>query len=217
MGGGGVGSGGVWPEGGRSVRSCGGGGFPKRWIWIQCNSFLSAAGTSVTAVGAERGLMQVENFTENVGLIGIHHAGEFYELNIKDSSIAWEASAWGRWKIEGRSDRYEAVVEASCAPEDGTLLRAPTADRGLAPFCKDSFAGNVRLRLWHRRGGRRGDLIVDLCSDDASGAVEVGGDLLEEGGVWRVEAEMSPVVRGLLGIAVDPIELLPDFLRPPGY
>lgn len=194
-----------------------GGGFPKRWIWIQCNSFLSAAGTSVTAVGAERGLMQVENFTENVGLIGIHHAGEFYELNIKDSSIAWEASAWGRWKIEGRSDRYEAVVEASCAPEDGTLLRAPTADRGLAPFCKDSFAGNVRLRLWHRRGGRRGDLIVDLCSDDASGAVEVGGDLLEEGGVWRVEAEMSPVVRGLLGIAVDPIELLPDFLRPPGY
>lgn len=198
-----------------------GGGFPNKWIWIQCNSFLGSPGTSVTAVGAERGLMQVDNFTENVGLIGIHHAGQFYELNIRDSEIVWEASPWGQWKIEGRSDRYEAIIEASCEPEDGTLLRAPTADQGLAPFCKDSFAGNVRLRLWYReRNGRRGDQILDLRSDDASGAVEVGGSLLEEFGggddTWRVEAEMSPVVRALLAVDA-PFEFLPDFLRPPGY
>ena len=37
----------------------------------------------------------------------------------------------------------EALVEAVCeAP--GTPLRAPTADAGLAPFCRDSFAGKVR-------------------------------------------------------------------------
>ena len=49
------------------------------------------------------------------------------------------------------------------------------------------------------------------------GGGQGGGGHVGGGRVWRVEAEMSPVVRGLLGIAVDPIELLPDFLRPPGY
>ena len=200
-----------------------GGGFPNKWIWIQCNSFLSSPGTSVTAVGAERGLMQLENFTENVGLIGIHHQGQFFELNIKDSSIVWEASTWGQWKIEGRSDLHEAVIEAECGPEDGTPLRAPTADQGLAPVCKDSFAGKVRLRLWHRKSGRRAESILDLHSDGKSGAVEVGGSLMDAVGTgekkssdrWRVEAEMSPVVRALLGMP-DPYALVPDWWKPRG-
>ena len=197
-----------------------GGGFPNKWIWIQCNSFLASPGTSVTAVGAERGLMQLQNFTENVGLIGIHHRGQFFELNIKDSSIVWEASTWGQWKIEGRSDLYEAVIEAACGPEDGTPLRAPTADQGLAPICKDSFAGKVRLRLWHRKSGRRADPILDLESDGKSGAVEVGGSLMDVDGTgnsdrWRVEAEMSPVVRGLLAVP-DPYAFVPDWWMPPG-
>jgi tocopherol cyclase len=189
-----------------------GGGFPNKWIWIQCNSFLSSPGTSVTAVGAERGLMQVENFTENVGLIGIHHEGQFYELNIKDSSIRWEASPWGQWKIQGRSEQYEAIIEASCSSDDGTPLRAPTSDRGLAPCCKDSFAGDVRLRLWDRKSGAQ---IIDIRSDGKSGAVEVGGGPWD--GTWQVDAEMSQVVKQLLGFPINPIELLPDFMRPPGY
>ena len=175
----------------------------------------------MTAVGAERGLMQVENFTENVGLIGIHHQGQFFELNIKDSSIVWEASAWGQWRIEGRSNLYEAVIEATCGPNDGTPLRAPTADQGLAPFCKDSFAGDVRLRLWHRTSGKRAALILDLKSDGKSGAVEVGGSLMDTDGTgidkrWRVEAEMSPLVRGLLGLPLDPFDFVPDWLKPRG-
>lgn len=61
-----------------------------------------------------------------------------------------------RWRIWGRSKRYEAVVEATCQSA-GTPLRAPTATTGLAPFCRDSFGGQVRpgtgrLTLGHGLG-----------------------------------------------------------------
>ena len=52
-----------------------GGGFPRRWVWVQCNSFEGEPGASVTAVGALRGLLGVPGVEENVGLIGIHHRG----------------------------------------------------------------------------------------------------------------------------------------------
>ena len=38
-------------------------------------------------------------------------------------------------------------MEATCE-NDGTPLRAPTADAGLAPRCRDSFFGSVRLQVW---------------------------------------------------------------------
>ena len=31
-----------------------GGGFPRKWFWVQCNTFEGAPGTSVTAVGVHR-------------------------------------------------------------------------------------------------------------------------------------------------------------------
>ncbi len=52
-----------------------GGGFPRRWCWVQCNTFEGEPGTSVTAVGALRGLLGVPGVEENVGMIGIHHRG----------------------------------------------------------------------------------------------------------------------------------------------
>jgi hypothetical protein len=48
-----------------------------------------------------------------------------------------------RWEIHAKNEQHEAVVEASCV-SGGTPLRAPTADQGLAPFCRDSFNGKVR-------------------------------------------------------------------------
>ena len=52
-----------------------GGGFPRRWCWVQCNTFEGEPGTSVTAVGALRGLLGVPGVEENVGMVGIHHRG----------------------------------------------------------------------------------------------------------------------------------------------
>jgi hypothetical protein len=47
--------------------------------------------------------------------------------------------------MKGRSKEFEAEVLATCT-SDGTPLRAPTADRGLAPACRDSFNGQVHLQ-----------------------------------------------------------------------
>lgn len=194
-----------------------GGGFPSRWAWIQCNSFQGSPGTSVTAVGARRGLLQVPGVMEDVGMIGIHHQGKFYELNVKDSTVKWDVAPWGSWTVEGSNSKIEALVEADCdAP--GTPLRAPTADQGLAPFCRDSFAGNVRIRVWEAGARGTGRLpMIDCRSEGFSGAVEVGGGPWWS--AWRTEAAMSDPVKQLLNLPID-MEALADFvpkpLRPPG-
>lgn len=184
---------------------------------MQCNSFEGCPGTSVTAVGARRGLLQLPGILEDVGLIGIHHKGQFYELNVKDSAVTWQVDPWGRWTIEAVSPSYEAVVEADCE-SPGTPLRAPTADQGLAPFCRDSFAGRVRIRVWE--AGRRsagGAPLVDCTSAGRSAAVEVGGGPWWT--AWSAEASMSAPVKQLLNLPVDLeaiADLVPAGLRPPG-
>lgn len=194
-----------------------GGGFPTRWCWIQCNTFQDNPGTSVTAVGARRGLPLLPGVQEDVGLIGIHHKGKFYELNVKESEVQWDVAPWGRWRIQGKNSNLEAVVEAVCdAP--GTPLRAPTADQGLAPFCRDSFVGTVRIRVWQAGGQAIGaPPFIDVTSAGKSGAVEVGGGPWWTG--WSTTAAMSEPVKRLLNLPVDVEGLadwLPKSLRPPG-
>ena len=46
-------------------------GFPKRWFWVQCNTF-NDPDVALTAVGARRGILNLPNVEENVGLIGVH-------------------------------------------------------------------------------------------------------------------------------------------------
>jgi hypothetical protein len=60
------------------------------------------------------------------------------------------------------------------------LHRAPTIQSGLTPFCKDSFYGSARLRVWRRSpaaAGRVGGVpstqpFLDATTNSA--AVEVG-------------------------------------------
>ncbi len=49
---------------------------------------------------------------------------------------------WGHWKVRGRNDEFEVLVEATCN-RPGTALRAPTAAKGLSPICRDTFFGKV--------------------------------------------------------------------------
>jgi tocopherol cyclase len=201
-----------------------GGGFPSRWAWIQCNSFKDSPGTSVTAVGARRSLLNLPMMgtapIEDVGLIGIHHEGQFYELNVKDSIVHWDVDPWGTWSFSASSSKYHAVLEATCRCP-GTPLRAPTAESGLAPFCRDSFAGEARLRVWtvHQKGGEsvRGKLLFDCWSQGKSAAVEVGGGPWWQS--WSTDAEMAPAVKALLNMPIDVesiFESVPPQLRPPG-
>lgn len=199
-----------------------GGGFPSKWAWVQCNSFDQHPGVSVTAVGARRQLvLGVPGIEEDVGMIGVHlpdgRGGEtFVELVPWAGEVEWDVEPWGRWRMSAQSAEYEAALEAECEAEAGTVLRAPTANMGLAPFCRDTFAGRCRLRVWRRRaGGARGQLLLDAMSSSA--ALEVGGGPWWSS--WSARADMKEPLRSLVQLPIDVGmlgKMVPGQLKPPG-
>jgi len=191
-----------------------GAGFPKRWFWAQCNSFLGEPGLSLTTGGGTRAIPLVPGLEEDVALLCVHYRGEFIELVPWTSEVQWAIEPWGSWKIWGRSDKYEALVEAS-TDKPGTPLRAPTPDEGLAPFCRDTFAGTTRLRIWERDvfGMRKPIALVDATSTSA--ALEVGGGPWWSS--WKASAEMKEPLRSFLNLPIDSLlTAIPGGLRPPG-
>ena len=54
-------------------------------------------------------------------------------MSMKDKAV----QAWAK------GSSYEACVEATAGPHDGTVLRAPTEKQGLIPLCQDTFLGKV--------------------------------------------------------------------------
>lgn len=195
---------------------------------------------SLTTGGGRRALPLLNNEEEDVAMIGIHVEGTFIELvpwrgtvevrllacsarqegpgraSLLLSSVPpqWEISPWGSWKVRGDNGHYRAEVEATALPTDGTPLRAPTLNDGLAPFCKDTFHGKVRLRVWDLR---RNTTVpwVDATSDTC--ALEVGGGPWWSS--WKAKAEMKEPLRSMLQLPIEPSPLtdfLPNDLRPPG-
>ncbi|KAI8472481.1 MAG: tocopherol cyclase-domain-containing protein [Monoraphidium minutum] len=195
-----------------------GGGFPSKWIWVQCNTFDGMPGLSVTAVGARRGLLGVPGLEEDVGMVGVHlPGGRFLELTPWSGDVEWSADAWGRWRLRAAGGGYEALVEATCAPGAGAVLRAPTATSGLAPHCKDTFFGTCRLRVWQvdSAGRRSASPLVDATSTTA--ALEVGGG--PWWGAWSAKADMKEPFRSLVQLPIDVgalAQAAPPILRPPG-
>ncbi|MEW5297492.1 MAG: hypothetical protein WDW36_000698 [Sanguina aurantia] len=195
-----------------------GGGFPSKWHWVQCNTFVGQPNLSVTAVGARRQLLLgLQGSEEDVGMIGIHLDGQFIELVPWTGEVSWDVDPWGRWLITASGPGYEARLEAECDAGAGQVLRAPTSTDGLAAFCKDTFFGRCRLQLWKRDGsGRRSDTpIVDAYSTTA--ALEVGGGPWWS--AWRTKAEMKEPMRSLVQLPLDVSaisKLIPSQLRPPG-
>jgi tocopherol cyclase len=173
-------------------------------------------------VGARRALaLGLPGIEENVGLIGVHlpGTGEFIELVPWAGEVVWDVEPWGKWMIRACSSTFEAVIEATCKPSAGTVLRAPTIAQGLAPFCKDTFFGRCRLQVWRRDAGfigfGRGEMIVDAISSTA--ALEIGGGPWWTG--WSAAAEMKEPLRTLVQLPIDVAALgsvVPGPLRPPG-
>ncbi|GBF94640.1 tocopherol cyclase [Raphidocelis subcapitata] len=195
-----------------------GGGFPSKWIWAQCNTFDGMPGLALTAVGARRGLLGVPGLEEDVGMAGIHlPGGKFVELTPWTGDVEWSADAWGRWRLRAAGAGYEAVVDATAEPGAGTVLRAPTATEGLAPRCKDTFFGTLRLRLWQvdSAGRRSASPLVDATSSTA--ALEVGGGPWWS--PWSARADMREPFKSLVKLPIDLGALasaVPQPLRPPG-
>jgi tocopherol cyclase len=87
-------------------------------------------GLALTTVGARRGLLGVPGLEEDVGLVGITlPGGRFIELTPWTGDVEWSADEWGRWWLRAVGQGYEAVIEATAAPEAGRVLRCAAGAR----------------------------------------------------------------------------------------
>lgn len=191
-----------------------GGSFPQKWFWVQCNVFEGGIGDIALTAGGGRRYLPLTGLYEEVALVGVHYGGKFYEFVPWNGPIEWEISSWGFWHIKAHTALYEVELEAT-AKEPGTTLKAPTDEAGLAPFCKDTFSGNLKLEIWERTpAGVRGKVILSVTSDMA--ALEVGGGPWYSS--WKRRSETGSAIKPLLGLPIDVESLftLAPFLKPPG-
>eukprot|EP01018_Ginkgo_biloba_P015474 Gb_20638 [translate_table: standard] len=192
-----------------------GGAFPQKWFWVQCNVFEGVAGeVALTAGGGRRQLPSFSNTYEDVAMVGVHYDGKFYEFVPWVGLVEWEISKWGYWRITAENDLYEVELEATTKSE-GTILRAPTTEAGLVPYCKDTCLGNLKLQIWERtKNGQRGKIILDVTSDMA--ALEVGGGPWYS--TWRKQSSTPVILRQVLGFPLDVEEVFnpAPILKPPG-
>ncbi|VVA14834.1 PREDICTED: tocopherol cyclase [Prunus dulcis] len=192
-----------------------GGAFPRKWFWVQCNVFEGASGeVALTAGGGLRQLPGLTETFENAALIGVHYGGKFYEFVPWYGDVSWEISPWGYWSIAAENETHKIELEAT-TEDSGTTLRAPTAESGLAPACKDTCFGELKLQIWERRyDGSKGKLILDVKSNMA--AVEVGGGPWFS--TWKGKTSTPELLSRALRVPVDvegAYNLVPLF-KPPG-
>ncbi len=128
-----------------------GGAFPAKWFWIQCNAFADEPTLSVTAAA---GIREVLMLKENVGLIGIHHQGQFYEFLSTKTDFTWQVDPWGYWQVTARSYRHRVVITGR-AHDAGAYVRVPTRE-GLQFLCRDTTCGELCIQLWDCLGDCRG-------------------------------------------------------------
>lgn len=190
-----------------------GGAFPRKWFWAQCNVFKGATGeVALTAAGGLRVLPGGK--VEDAGLVGVHYGGVFYEFVPWNGVVEWEIAPWGYWKIFADNGSYKVELEAR-TEDSGTTLRAPSLEAGLAPACKDTCFGDLKLQIWERRSdGSKGKVILDVTSDMA--AVEVGGGPWFE--TWKGKSTTPEILSLALKVPVD-VESVFSFVpfwKPPG-
>eukprot|EP00258_Populus_trichocarpa_P015333 XP_006371708.2 tocopherol cyclase, chloroplastic [Populus trichocarpa] len=192
-----------------------GGAFPRKWFWVQCNVFEGASGeVALTAAGGLRQIPGPSETFENAALVGVHYDGIFYEFVPWNGVVNWEISPWGYWYMAADNGTHLVELEAT-TKELGTALRAPTAEAGLSPACKDTGFSFLKLQIWERRyDGTKGKLILDVTSDMA--LVEVGGGPWFT--TWKGKTSMPELVSRTIGapIDVDGIFSFVPLFKPPG-
>lgn len=192
-----------------------GGAFPRKWFWVQCNVFEGATGeVALTAAGGLRQLPGLNETFETAALIGVHYGGRFYEFVPWNAELSFEMAPWGFWHMTAEKETHLVELEARTT-DPGTPLRAPTSEAGLAPACKDTCFGELRLQMWERKSdGSKGKVILDVTSDMA--AVEIGGGPWLT--TWKGKTNTPELVKSALKAPVDVetvVGLVP-FLKPPG-
>jgi tocopherol cyclase len=141
--------------------------FPEKWFWINCNSFEDSIGLALTAGGGKRKVLWM---TEEVGMIGIHYRGKFYEFVPWNSQIDWQVQPWGEWRMQASNQDFQVELTGT-TDLAGTMVRTPTA-QGLSICCRDTLKGRLKLDLRTRQG----EPIMTATSSLAG--LEVGGSYL---------------------------------------
>ncbi|MEL6579852.1 MAG: tocopherol cyclase family protein [Cyanobacteria bacterium J06621_12] len=141
-----------------------GGSFPQKWFWLNCNSFRDQSDLALTAGG---GIRQILWWTEEVGLIGIHYQGRFYEFAPWNSQLSWQIEPWGKWVLQAKSAQYHVTLRGE-TDLPGTYVRTPTAE-GLVFNCRDTTQGRLSLLLSDYTGKR----IVE--AESVLAGLEIGG------------------------------------------
>jgi len=143
-----------------------GGAFPKKWFWVNCNSFDGEPDLALTAGGGKRGVLW---WMESVAMVGVHYRGKFYEFVPWNSQVSWDIQPWGRWQMQARNGEYEVQLTGT-TDLPGTPLRAPTVD-GLRFCCRDTMRGRLNLEL--RESGSPSRIILKAQSSLCG--LEIGG------------------------------------------
>lgn len=192
-----------------------GGSFPQRWFWVQCNVFEGAVGeVALTAGGGRRSLPGFPNTYEELAMVGVHYDGKLFEFVPWNGVVEWEISPWGYWQMTAHNGLYEVELVAT-TKSNGSVLRAPTNEAGLVPFCKDTCYGDLKLKIWeHTKNHQRGKVILDVSSDLA--ALEVGGGPWYN--TWKKQSSSPSLLRQLLGLPLDVEEIFNPLpiVKPPG-
>jgi tocopherol cyclase len=152
-----------------------GGSFPKKWFWIESNSFKKQPDLALTAVGAYR---QVLWWSECGGIIGLHYQGQFYEFSSLKSSLKWRVAPWGSWQMEAMNDKYKLYL-TGVSDRPGNYVRVPT-HQGLVFSCQDTTRGRLRLKMCEVFSDR---VLLDAETDFAG--LEVGGEPWED--IWQYQ------------------------------
>ncbi|MEM8779725.1 MAG: tocopherol cyclase family protein [Cyanobacteria bacterium P01_G01_bin.49] len=138
--------------------------FPKKWFWINCNSFINEPYLSLTAAG---GIREIFGFHDSVGLIGLHYRGKFYEFTRDNSQLSWQIQPWGKWEMQARNNDFVIKIVGT-TDQPGNYVRVPTDD-GLQFHCRDTMQGQITLELRQHSG----NLLLNATSH--LGGLEVGG------------------------------------------
>nr|ACD50891.1 tocopherol cyclase [Phaseolus vulgaris] len=174
-----------------------GGGFPRKWFWVQCNVFEGGSGEiALTAAGGLRQIPGITETFENAALIGIHCDGKFYEFVPWNGIVNWEVTTCGYWFMTADNGKYvkqqQMIQVLHCVLQQQKLA--------LPLLCKIHVFGSLKLQMWERRyDGSKGKIILNVSSNMA--ALEVGGGPWFD--TWKGKTSTPAALRSALELPID--------------
>ena len=221
-------------------KNWGGGGFPRKWFWMQCNSFPNYPDLSVVATGANRGVVMLPGTYEDVGLIAIHYGDLFVQFSpvgsdkmvktkssyvgensiVRAKTFEWNVSPWGNWKVVAKGETYECEITGFCEKDlskcESTILHAPAPDSvtGMLPLCRETFRGDLSASLYRVDPKTKTKTpVFEHARSEGTACLEVGGGPWKE--PWEIQADVKDIVAEALALTdvnVDAIQKFGQFV-----